>query len=63
VCWVAGKGVGFYNFSHPYCCWEGSESGSRIYDNHVVQQSGPAFKEGDIECTVHMVYSCTSYIY
>jgi hypothetical protein len=33
---VPGKGAGFYNFSRPYCCWEGSESGSGICDNYVV---------------------------
>jgi hypothetical protein len=36
LCWVAGKGTGFYNFLRPYCYWEGSESGSRICDNYVV---------------------------
>jgi hypothetical protein len=37
VYWVVGKGAGFYNFSRPYCFWEGSEPGSGICDNHVVQ--------------------------
>jgi hypothetical protein len=33
---LLGKGTSFYNLSRPYCCLEGSESGSRICDDYVV---------------------------